>query len=393
MYLIILKNLLLILFGVFIGYLIGIFPGFHPNSFLKFFIENYSLYFDKISLSIAIITVAITYSFSSFLSAILFNVPDEYTFLSIDPMRKLALKGKGYKALILSLYGGLLSVAFSIPFIIFLFLFGKTIYGILIDFLPYVLILVSFMLIYRENNKIKAAIIYLLSGILGYFTLNLNIPSVTKLSALLTGLYGFPYILLSIFSKEYKIKKQIFDFELKERLILSSLIGTLAAFLIIFFPALTPVIALIPFLIIFRLSIEELIIALGALSTADILFSFIALLSFGNPRSGSAVYLEKYGITDSLLFFATVFISLFLLFILSPYVFRFIIDIFEKLGNKIKIISIFVLIFLLYIFRNPLSLLILITATSLSFISLYLNVSRVILISCLIFPLLINFLL
>ena len=90
------------------------------------------------------------------------------------------------------------------------------------DYVSYILLTVAIFLILKDDVPFSAAIVFGLSGLIGYFALNsLNQP----LLILLTGFFGFPIL----FKMERKIVKQIKSYEYKISK-LSALRGSFSAF-------------------------------------------------------------------------------------------------------------------------------------------------------------------
>ena len=121
-----LQFIIALIFGVIAGTITGLTPGIHINLVSAFLISSYSIFLisiSPISLAIFIVSMTITHTFLDFIPSIFLGAPDEDTSLSILPGHELLNKGKGYEAVILTLYGsclGIIIILLLTPVFIFL---------------------------------------------------------------------------------------------------------------------------------------------------------------------------------------------------------------------------------------------------------------------------------
>src|SRR3989304_1437469 len=97
-----------LLCGVIAGTFTGLFPGIHINLIAALLLSSLSAlskYFSPLQLIIFIVAMSITHTFIDFIPSIFLGAPEEDTFLSILPGHQLLREGKGYEAVILTLYG------------------------------------------------------------------------------------------------------------------------------------------------------------------------------------------------------------------------------------------------------------------------------------------------
>jgi len=214
--------ILWLLLGILFGTFTGLIPGIHINLVAVALVAlSASLFFsvNPIFLVTFITAMAITHTFIDFIPSIFLGCPDTDTELSILPGHELLKQGKGYEAILLTAYGSfaavILLILISAPSI---FIISKF-YNAVTRFIPYILILVSLLLVFLEKKKFSALVVFLLSGILGYSVLNLpDFPVFFKepLLPLLTGLFGASNLILSIKNKtqipRQKITKTPFKF-------------------------------------------------------------------------------------------------------------------------------------------------------------------------------------
>ena len=204
-----LQEILALIVGLIAGTLTGLFPGIHVNLVSVFLLSispkllNYT---SPLTLVIFIVSMTITHSFLDFIPSIFLGAPDEDSFLSILPGHELLKNGKGYEAVILTLYGSLAAPIIILIFIpIFIFILPKT-YQIITPLIPFLLIFISLFLIFREDNFISSLVIFILAGLLGLVTFNLPIKQ--PLLPLLTGLFGSSALIISLKNKSKTIVKQ-----------------------------------------------------------------------------------------------------------------------------------------------------------------------------------------
>ena len=205
--------ILAIIIGTCFGIFTGLTPGVHINlvSVLILTFSPALLQFTSpLILSIVIVSMGITHTFLDFIPSCFLGAPNPETALSILPAHKLLLKGRGYEAVRLATIGSLVGLIITIFLTMPLIFLLNTSYEFVSQFIPYILICASLILIFREKSRIWGLILFLLSGILGIGVLNLNINQ--PLLPLFSGLFGIPMLVLSI-NDNIQIPKQNFETE------------------------------------------------------------------------------------------------------------------------------------------------------------------------------------
>jgi putative membrane protein len=203
-----------ILAGILAGTFTGLVPGIHINLVGAVLIGLSATIFSGVNslyLAIFITSMAITHTFVDFIPSIFLGCPDTETELSILPGHELLKEGRGYEAVMLTIYGGIAAI-FLLPFLAFplSFLFSR-IYDLIVSKMFWILLVTFSILIFSEKRKIAALFVFLTSGIFGLCVLNLEISE--PLLPMLTGLFGSSILLLSIKNKtqipEQKISSQV----------------------------------------------------------------------------------------------------------------------------------------------------------------------------------------
>ena len=162
-----LEILIAILVGCFLGIITGLFPGIHINLVAVIILSLspfLAQYVSILTLAIIIISMSITHTFLDAIPSIFLGAPDSGLELSVLPGHRLLLQGRGYEAVFLTAIGSLFAVIIMVAFAPFGLPFISKIYPLIQDFIPYILIFFSILLIYRERkSRSLALIIFLLA--------------------------------------------------------------------------------------------------------------------------------------------------------------------------------------------------------------------------------------
>jgi len=394
-----LELIIALILGVLIGTITGLIPGIHINLVALFLLTISAAllqFFPPISLIIFIASLSITHIFIDFIPTIFLGAPNEDTSLSILPGHEMLIAGQGYEAVILSTLGALIGTVLLIPLIPLFIIFLPTIYPYVQRIIPLILILIILTMVFFEKNKILTLLIILLSGFLGYASLNLDLKD--PLLPLLTGLFGSSSLITSISQKTFIPKQEIISMKkILEKTKMSSFIKCIFASLIAsplcsFLPALgSSQASVVGSYVIGKISKKEFLVLIGIVSTLVMSLSFVTLYSINKSRTGSAVAISKL-----IPLLSESDLALIILFIMISAVFSFAISIFiakyfSKIITKISYtkLSLFILIFLTVIimsFSGIIGLVIYITSTALGISCILLGVKRTSLMGCLLIP-------
>ena len=395
------KILLFTLIGILFGIITGLVPGIHINMVATFLLTSYtflSKYFQDTELTALIVAMSITHTFLDFIPSTFLGAPSADTVLSLLPSHKYLMKGEGYKAVKISIIGsliGLIAIIITSPLLIFII---PPIYEVIKKHVGIILIFCSMFLIFKDKKKrLLSLLIFLLSGILGAYVLNINVKQ--PLLPLFTGLFGISSLILSIFT-ETKIPEQIItepEFKAK-KLLTTTLLAIVSSTLTGFLPGLGSSQAAIISTSTTKLNKKYYIFLIGGINIIVMIISFLALYTIQKSRNGIGIaiqgILENVSLTFILFFFCIALITSGLAYYLGIKITKK----FSIIANKINYprvckIVIFFSVFLVFIISGPIGLLILLTATSLGVITQILNIPRQHLMGCLIFPMIIFFVL
>jgi putative membrane protein len=190
--------------GVISGVITGLIPGIHVN-LISVLVLSFSplllLVTSPLNIAIYIISLAITHTFLDSLPSIYLGAPDEAQALNVLPGHRLLNQGLAHTAIIYTIIGSLGCLILGILlFPLFLVSMGK-ISPFVQDNLGYILTFIMIVMISKDNKRLKSLAAFLLSGCLGLIVLT-GIPNLKQpLFPLLSGLFGFSILLMSLWQK------------------------------------------------------------------------------------------------------------------------------------------------------------------------------------------------
>jgi putative membrane protein len=267
-------SLLLLLFSVLGGYLLGIIsgllPGIHNNNFALLLVALAPSLAEKgidpFYLAIIIISNAVAQTFHDIIPSVFLGAPDGDTALAVLPGHRLLLEGAGAEAVRLSALGSAGSVVSSLFFVLPISLFFKTIYPFLEEHMAFVLISIVFLMLASEKGeqsqekcslskykcKVFALILFLITGVLGLFAFSresLMVPIISfgepsALLPLLSGLFGASQLIISLFTSSKIPEESVSALKLSQkRIVRGILTGSAAGSLVAWLPGLSSAIA------------------------------------------------------------------------------------------------------------------------------------------------------
>ncbi|MEK6935289.1 MAG: tripartite tricarboxylate transporter permease [Nanoarchaeota archaeon] len=389
--------LLALLVGVLAGTLTGLSPGIHINLVAVFLLSS-SLFLLKfvspIVLVVFIVAMSMTHTFVDFIPSIFLGAPDEDSSLSVLPGHEMLIAGRGYEAIILTLYGSIFSLIGILILSPLFIMFLPKIYHYVVRIMPLILILIAGYLIFSEkenSKKIWTAIIFFLAGLLGILVFNLNMNE--PLLPLLTGLFGTSSLIISINKKQTIPQQKITHLKTKiikkSSIAKSMLASMIASPLCSFLPGLgSGQAAVIGSEVTGDLNRREFLVLLGAINTLVMGLSFVTFYAIQKSRTGSAVAISK--LLPNLQFKELIIILIVILIsgILASFLTILIAKFFSKNISKINYsklsIGILILLFIIsFAISGILGLLVLIISTFLGLSCIFLNVKRTTLMGCL----------
>lgn len=386
-----------LILGVVAGTITGLIPGIHINlvaasliAFSAFFLA----FMQPLALVVFIVAMSITHTFVDFIPSIFLGAPDEDTVLSILPGHSFLNEGKGYHALVYTLYGSVSSLLIIFIFIPLFIFFLPQVYEFFSPVIFFLLLLTSLFLVFTEKHGIaRAVIVFLLSGFFGIASLNNNIQD--PLLPMLSGLFGGSALLLSL-KKKIKLPQQevvpLKEIALEKKEVGRSFLASfIAAPLCSFLPALgSGQAAFIGSSLVEDMNRKEFLFLLGAINTIVMALSFVTLYSIEKSRTGSAVAVGKLlelSKTDVVMIMIVILLASFLSFFLALYLGKlFARNISRVRYDILSLVVLCVLLVIVFVFSGFLGLLVFATGTFTGLVAIQFGVKRIFLMGCLIIP-------
>ncbi len=385
-----LEILIAITIGILAGTFTGLIPGIHINLVGAILVSLSVTIFsgiDSLYLIVFIVSMAIAHTFIDFIPSIFLGCPDSDTQLSVLPGHELLKQGRGYEAIMLTAYGGLIAVIILIFISFPLSFITSTVYESVHSFMFWILLATLLILIFTEKNKLTALFVFLISGILGLCSLNLEAKE--TLLPLLTGLFGSSMLITSIKNK-IKIPSQ--EITKPESKFLKPILGALIASpLCGFLPGLGSGQAAVLGSAVSKIDKKGFLVLIGAANILVMGLSFVSLYAISRTRTGAAAAIQEL---VGMLSWKILLIILFVVLIsgiISFFITKILAKFFSEKINKINytILSISTLIFLViivFIFSGFIGLLILLASTLTGIYCNSLPVKKTNMMGCLLIP-------
>lgn len=215
--------LFLMLIGIAFGLFTGIVPGIHSNTLISV-LQGFGI--DESMLALLIISLYPAHLIASFIPAVFFGVPDESTVVSVLPGQRMVRQGKGISALNTVILSSLFAVLISTAVFLFALDFFPAAYSVIKPFMKYILGVLAFLLIIRTKKPLYSMMIFLLAGMLGYFSLNSGMED--PFLPLFTGMFAMGAILTYKKGKMPEQRDEKMDFSFIKYSFFGVVLGMLA---------------------------------------------------------------------------------------------------------------------------------------------------------------------
>ncbi|MEK6923381.1 MAG: tripartite tricarboxylate transporter permease [Nanoarchaeota archaeon] len=392
-----------LVFGIFAGIITGLIPGIHTNTVAALVLASLALltkYFSPLALGIFLISMVVVHSFVDFIPSIFLGAPEAETALGVLPGHKLLLEGHGYRALKLTVIGGLGSFTIGLLLLPLFSFFVEHGYIFLEKLIAPIVISISAYFIFMENSKSKiiwSFLVAILAGVLGIITLN-DLSIKEPLFPLLSGLFGVSTLIISM-KDNAKIPLQIIDENvpfLNLRNFKNYIKSILSSSIMSVLPALGAAQATILAQSLTKEKHhEDFLVIVGGINTASALFVLSTLWLIGRARTGVIAALDQFLILDLGSYMLLIVVSIAAAVIgayLTLTLGKFLANKIAKINyNKFSIIIILFLIALTAIISGAIGLLVLSIATSIGLIAPLVGIKRVHAMSVIAFPVVLYF--
>jgi putative membrane protein len=392
--------LIAIILGILTGIISGLTPGIHINmisllvlSASVFLIEHFNT--SVITLGVYIIVVGITHTFLDAIPSIFLGAPDDNTALGVLPGHRYLLRGNGLMAVKLFTIGSFFGLIMGIILFPILYLITKYSYNLFEPYFALLLIIASAYMLWRDEKKIWAIIVFATSAIFGMIVFSLNIKD--PLFPMLSGLFGISTLIISLNDNNNIPKQDDKTYTQLEpkKTILSLIAGNISAFVVSTFPGLSSSIAAVMSVQFFKdLGDKGFMILMGCIGTSSFILSLVALYTINKARNGAVIVISQLlpNITLNIiiLFLLTAIIAGAISVILSLKFGRIFSKMISKINYRMLVIGIISFVTLLVIIMTSWKgLIILITSTAIGLIPGIVKVQRTQAMACLIVPVII----
>lgn len=370
-----------IITGCLSGIVTGMIPGLHVNTISAILVSLAStVLFSGVDMQYIVIFIsamAITHTFFDIFPTLFLGIPGD-TVLSLLPGHKMVKDGKGAEALFLSIHGSLYGILLSTSLILLFVYYGQayiqSVELLIKQFMFWILLIVSVILIMTDTNKLWGGAIFLFSGIFGIITMGSPlIPSgeqapFSVLFPALAGLFGLSGLIQSLFEEEGKFPEQqkYSPSSLNKKSTFgNSILGTIGGMVVGFLPGLGSANAATMLLLIQEKTgkkkigktenAERYLVSTSALNTADAIFAIVALYLINKSRSGASVAIKQLigelSQGTTVMIVLSMFIASLLSFFVIRYSYQLVIRIFSKLNYTALTASV-IFFLVLFIFQT-----------------------------------------
>jgi len=395
--------LIALILGISAGIITGLVPGIHVNLVSVLLISFSAVlltYTSPILLAVFIISLAITHTFLDSIPSIYLGAPDEAQALNVLPGHRLLNRGEGHNAIVYTVIGSLGALILGIIFFPFFILSMAKIYPLVKGLIGYLLIVIMFLMIWKEKGKrLKSLLAFLLAGCLGMTIF--SIPNLEQpLFPLLSGLFGFSILLVSLFQKSKIPEQKDKPLSISRKNIVKSVsaasgVGFIAAFLPGFGSSQAAIVATN---IVGDIGDEGFLSLVGGINTANMLISIATVYVLGKARNGAIVtvntLLGAVGYQEMILFLGVALITGGVAALLAIKISKIFSRYIVKINYHYLVIGILIFITLLTLyFDSFIGLIILATSTAIGLVTSSWNVGKNHLMGCLILPVILYFIL
>jgi putative membrane protein len=315
-----------ILSGFLLGIISGLTPGIHVNNFALILAGVSPLLssfgFAPFYIAVIILSNSITHTFLDIIPSIFLGAPEADTALAVLPGHALLMEGRGEEAVRLCAIGSAGAVIVSLLMVLPMAFFFKNIYGLVNDYIGWILVLIVIVMIATENGeyeegqgslvhlkyKFFALVLFFISGLLGLFAfdntalmqplIKFGEPSI--LMPLLSGLFGASMLVVSLMTKsEIPPQQKNCMFVLSRKRIIRGLVtGTAAGSFVAWLPGVSSAVGTILAMLFIRVekgieSSKEFMVSISSANTANAIFSLVALFIINKARSGAMVAINQ----------------------------------------------------------------------------------------------------
>lgn len=288
--------LAMVLLGSLLGIVTGLVPGLHVNTVAV--IALGLLQGAGLEVIALIVSMAIVHTFVDFIPSIALGVPSEDNLLSVLPGQRFFLKGNGYYAVMLTVWGGLVGGAIAIAASPIFHRFLEKSATWVPKVTPFALAAVLALMVFDEkgaSKRIYSLAVIALASLLGLAMLSPSSAVKNPLPVLVLGFFGVAPLLQSLKNRVSVERQSLKETRVKEKLVAEySLLSALGASFVSTMPGVGPnQAALTVRTAVGKIGSSAYLVLLGGINTANTLFSLTALYAVGKTRTGVAAAIKQ----------------------------------------------------------------------------------------------------
>jgi putative membrane protein len=291
--------------------------------------------------------------------------------------------------------GSLFGLILAIIIFPVLYFLTKYTYNSIAPYFAIILIASSIFMLWRDEKKLWAILVFTISGVLGLtiFSLHMKDP----LFPLLSGLFGISTLIISLNDKN-NIPVQNNETYTKletKKTFLSLIAGNISAFIVSTFPGLSSSIAAVISIQFFKdLGDKGFMILMGCIGTSGFILSLVALYTVNKARNGAIIVITKLipeiTLNHVIVFLITALIAGGIATIIALYAGRIFSRMISKVNYKMLVIGIIAFVtILVFIMTSWIGLLVLVTSTAIGLVPGIVKIQRTQSMACLIVPVII----
>lgn len=279
-------------FGLILGTLTGLIPGFHVNNvahFFSFFVFSDSAFF----LCCVVVALSVIHSFVDFIPSCFFSVPSSDSYISVLPAHKFFQVGLGDFAVSLTIFGGFFGGVFSLILCFSFINFLSFFYSFIYFFIPFILFLFIFLLFISSKNKLSSLFVIIFSSLVGFFAFRIFVVP-NPIMPLIIGFFALPSVLFNLLFGLSFFPQRIININFSFSDLFAAFVGSIAGSFVSIFPGLGNSIAgFFASKCFSNFSPRSFLVLLGSINTSNYIFCFIVLFVLDKARSGASLFVQN----------------------------------------------------------------------------------------------------
>lgn len=250
--------------------------------------------FAPISIAALITAMAVTHTFLDFIPSILLGAPDGDSALAVLPGHRMLLDGRAIEAIKLTGLGSLAALLVAASLFLVMVQGVGPLYGMIKPNLHFILLFMVLLSFAAEKRIFWAVFVFLAAGFFGMFVLG-SAFSEGMIFPALSGMFGTSTLLMSLREKVNLPPQVTAKINLGIKTILrGSIVGSVAGMMVGMLPGIGAAQATFVAQQVTRgSSVQEFLVAVSGVNTANMIFTFVVLYSLGKMRSGIVIVVNE----------------------------------------------------------------------------------------------------